>query len=125
MPYKPLGARLLVEPIITTLTLEERARRAGFEIVLEQDNRPKPTIGKILQLGSDPLMNEELKIGDIVFFNWHSGHDVTLGGVIFRQLEHSEVTGVMSEEEFLKLSSPESSTDRGSSVNQPSNLSTL
>lgn len=95
MKYKPLGARLLVEPIITTLSLEERARNAGLEIVIEQDNQPRPTQGKVIALGSDPLLREEVKEGDVVFFHHHSGHNVTLAGKEYRQLEFQEVTGVL------------------------------
>lgn len=98
MNYKPLGPRLLVEPIITTLSLEERASQAGLEIVLEQENRPLPTQGKVIALGSDPLLREEIKEGDIVFFEKFSGHDVTLAGRTYRQLLHQEVTGVISAE---------------------------
>lgn len=93
--YRPLGARLLVDPITTTLSLEERARLAGLEIVVEQENRPKPTQGRVIALGSDPLLQEEVKVGDIVFFGPYAGHDVVLEGVTFRQLEHQEVTGIM------------------------------
>jgi len=93
--YKPLGARLLVDPIITTVGLEERARMSGLEIVLEEDNVPPPTQGRVVALGSDPLLREEVHEGDIVFFNRHSGHEVWLEGKCFRQLEHNEVTGVL------------------------------
>lgn len=96
--YKPLGARLLIDPIITTLSLEERAARAGLEIVIENENRPQPTMGKVIAVGSDPLLREEIKVGDVVFFNRYAGHEVTLNGQTFRQLEHNEVTGVQTSE---------------------------
>jgi co-chaperonin GroES (HSP10) len=95
--YKPLGARVLVDPIITTLSLEERARQAGLEIVVENDNRPPSTQGRVIALGSDPLLLEEIKLGDIVFFNKHSGHEVVLQDKVFRQLEFQEITGVQKE----------------------------
>jgi chaperonin GroES len=98
MKYKPLGARLLVEPIITTLSLEERAKNAGIEIVIEEDNRPRPTQGRVIALGSDPLLREEIKEGDVVFYAPYAGNEVTLEGKVFRQLEHQDVTGVMQEE---------------------------
>lgn len=98
MKYKPLGARLLVEPIITTLSLEKRAEAAGLEIVLESENKPRPTQGRVIALGSDPLLREEIKEGDVVFFHPYSGSEVTLAGVVYRQLEHVDVTGVMCPE---------------------------
>lgn len=98
--YKPLGARLLVEPIITTLSLEERGARVGLEVIVENDNRPRPTTGKVVALGSDPLMRELIKEGDIVFFHPYDGSDVTLAGVVYRQLELPMINGVMTKEEY-------------------------
>jgi co-chaperonin GroES (HSP10) len=113
--YKPFGARLLVDPIETTLSLEDRAQRAGLEIVLEQDHRPRPTQGRVVALGADPLLQESIKIGDVVFFAPYSGNDVVLEGVTFRQLELQDVTGVMT-------SSPQ--TDQSSSEGQLSPVCT-
>ena len=95
LKYKPLGARLLVEPIVTTVSLEKRAEEAGLSIILEQESIPRPTQGTVIALGSDPLLREEIKEGDIVFFHSYSGSDVTLAGKTYRQLEHQDVTGVM------------------------------
>jgi chaperonin GroES len=106
MKYKPLGARLLVEPIITTLSLEERAKVAGLEIVIEHDNRPRPTQGRVIALGSDPLLREEIKEGDLVFYAPYSGNEVTLEGKTYRQLEHQDITGVMTPEELATSESP-------------------
>lgn len=94
MAYRPKGARVLVEDIIQTLSLEERAARAGLEIVVESENKPKCTMGKIVALGSDPLAHEEYKVGDVVFFKWHSGTKITLQDREYRSLELQEIEGV-------------------------------
>lgn len=96
--YKPLGARLLVDPVVTTLSLEERAHRAGLEIIVENENRPQPTMGVVVAVGSDPLLQEEIKVGDWVYFGKYAGHEVVLEGKSFRCLELQEVTGVQAEE---------------------------
>lgn len=96
--FKPLGARVLVKDIITTLSLEERAERAGLHVVIEQENRPRPTQGRVIALGSDPILHDNIKIGDVLFFNPHAGHEVVLEDQVFRMLEWIEITSVMSEE---------------------------
>lgn len=113
MKYKPLGARLLVDPIITTVSLEKRAELAGIEIVLEQDNVPRPSQGRVVAVGSDPLLQEEVKVGNIVFFKWHDASEVWLEGVKFLQIEHQSVTGVMFDED-AKTSSELLTTPVGS-----------
>lgn len=108
MKYKPLGARLLVDPIITTVSLEKRAELAenaftgsrGIELILEHENVPKPTQGRVIAVGSDPLLQEEVHIGDIVFFEWHSASELWLEGKLFLRLEHQSVTGVMFEDDI-------------------------
>lgn len=98
--YKPLGARLLVDPVVTTLSLEERARRAGLEIIVESENRPQPTVGIVVAVGSDPLLQEEVHVGDYVFFGKHAGHEVVLNGKVFRQLELQEITATGTAEDL-------------------------
>jgi co-chaperonin GroES (HSP10) len=46
-------------------------------------------------------LQEEIKIGDYVFFGKHSGHEVVLNGKVFRQLELQEVTATGSAEDLL------------------------
>jgi len=94
---KILGARLLVDPIITTLSLEQRAANAGLEIVVENENRPRPTMGRVVAVGTDPLLREEIKVGDIVSFMSYAGHDTTLEGHVFRTLEFQDITMVESD----------------------------
>jgi co-chaperonin GroES (HSP10) len=122
MKYRPLGARLLVHPIVTSLSLEERARAAGLEIVVENDNRPSPTMGRVVAVGSDPLLYEEVKLGDIVFFNRYAGHEVVLQNETFRQLEFNEITGVMQDEQHpdtpqvtLEIAQPENDPSKSNS----------
>jgi len=99
MAYTPKGARVLVEDIITSLSLEERAQRAGLEIVVENENRPLPTMGKVVALGSDPMVHEDYKEGDVVFFDKHAGREVILKGKSFRSLEIQEIIGCEREGE--------------------------
>jgi co-chaperonin GroES (HSP10) len=89
----------LVKDIVTSLSLEERAERAGLSIIIENENRPRPTQGRVIALGSDPIVHDQLKIGDVVFFNPHAGHTVVLEDQEFRMLEFQEVTSVMEEDQ--------------------------
>ena len=98
-----------MDPIITTVSLEKRAEQAGLEIVLEQENIPKPTQGRVIALGEDPLLRESVKLGEIVFFHAYAGHDVVLEEKTYRQLLISDITGVMDDSD-LNPTEPESSS---------------
>jgi len=95
MSFRPLGARLLVKPIVSTLSLVERGKLSNLEVVVEDDNRPQPTQGEVIALGEDPLLRELVKVGDIVHFSRFAGHNVTLQDEEYRMLEMQEVTAVM------------------------------
>lgn len=95
--FKPLGARLLVKPIRTTLSIEEQYRQVGLIPVVEQHNEAPVTKGIVIALGDDPFIRENVHVGDTVHFGRHSGHDCVLEGEDFRMLEYHEVTAVECE----------------------------
>jgi co-chaperonin GroES (HSP10) len=95
--YQPLGARVIVKDIVTTLSIEERGRKVGLTIVTAEENRPRSTMGTVIALGTDPFLRDNgLCEGCIVFFNALSGNRVTLEGEEYRSLELQEIIGVQS-----------------------------
>jgi co-chaperonin GroES (HSP10) len=95
---RPLGARVIVEDIITTLSIEQRAQNAGFIAIVNEDNRPKSTQGKVIAVGTDPLMQEEVHVGDVVSFSYLSGTRLYIESVEYRSLEFNEIIMVTREE---------------------------
>jgi co-chaperonin GroES (HSP10) len=91
---KPLGARVFVEDIITTLSIEERAKRAGIVAVVNENNRPRATQGRVVAVGNDPLVQEFCKVGDIVFFGPLSGKFIYHKDKQYRSLELHELEAV-------------------------------
>jgi co-chaperonin GroES (HSP10) len=92
--FKPMGARLLVQEIITTLSLEERGKRAGLTVIVESDNRPPASTGTVVALGSDPIFEGNVKEGDVVHFHPRAGYEQHLEGKQYRMLEWQEITAV-------------------------------
>ena len=131
--FSPVGPRLLVDDIVSELTLEQRAAKAGLNIVVADNNRPKATQATIVAIGDDPTLTEEVnfkgvkrpryKVGDVVAFNWHAGHLQIIEGHEYRSIEESEVTGVFRSVELPKGPSAESVQD-GQTEQCPSQEST-
>lgn len=102
--FSPVGPRLLVDDIVSELTLEQRAAKAGLNIVVADNNRPKATQATVVALGDDPTLTESIvfkgvrrpryMVGDIVAFNWHAGHLQIIEGHEYRSIEEAEITGV-------------------------------
>jgi co-chaperonin GroES (HSP10) len=95
---KPLGARVYVEDIVTTLSIEERAQRAGFVAIVNEENRPKATQGRVVAIGTDPFIQEHIVVGDVVFFSSLAGTRIYVAERELRCLEFNELTGVEHEE---------------------------
>lgn len=102
---RPLGPRVLLDDIITTLSVEERARRIQapgcppMEAVIAETERPKATQGRVIAVGSDPFVQEQISVGDIVSFSYLDGTFVYIDGVRFRSLEFQQIIMVTKEEE--------------------------
>lgn len=124
--FSPEGCRLLVDDIVSELTLEQRASKIrgplcpnGIEIVVAQENRPRSTSGRIIAVGTDPFLWEDIKVqgvtrpryvvGDVVFFDWHAGTIQYIEGLEFRSLEAQAITGC--EREVLELPTLQGSSD--------------
>jgi len=94
MALKPLGSRIWVQDIVESLSIEQRAEAAGFVVIVNDNNRPKSTKGKVVAIGSDPMLHELIKVGDVVFFRHTAGDRIMHGELELRSLEWQEVIGV-------------------------------
>lgn len=92
--FSPMGARLLVKEIVDSLNVEERAKRAGLIPVVIEANRPRITKGRVVALGTDPLVHETYQIGDIVEFGPYAGKTMSFEGEDgYRSLTIHEIEG--------------------------------
>lgn len=101
----PVGARLWIDLIIPEDETTSRAKKAGLYVATLEVNQPRPTSGRVVAIGNDPLVKETFKVGDTVFFGRFAGHDVQLEGRMYRSLELHEITAVLRDEETNTSSS--------------------
>jgi co-chaperonin GroES (HSP10) len=91
MKIFPIGARVFVDPIEPIDEVTARAAAAGLHAVILDENVPKPTEGRVIAIGSDPMIQELIKIGDIVTFSKFAGHEQMVEGRTYRSLELREI----------------------------------
>jgi co-chaperonin GroES (HSP10) len=97
---KPIGARIITIPVPTTMTIEERAKKSGLVVVMADKSKPKLTFGVIVRVSIDPVMEENFKVGQGVFFRGLDGTDQTVEGKTFRSFEFNEIQSTLEEEEY-------------------------
>ena len=88
----PIGARCFVEEIEPVDEVTARMAAAGLHAVVLDENVPKPTEGRVVAVGSDPLIQELIRVGDVVTFSRHAGSYQMVEGRTYRNLELREIT---------------------------------
>jgi chaperonin GroES len=94
LSFKPLGGRVLVEPI------EQEEVTAGG-IVLPETAKEKPQQGKVLAAGPGDRNDKgeriamDVKTGDIVLFAKYSGTEVKIDGKKLLILRESDILGIV------------------------------
>jgi chaperonin GroES len=92
--FKPLGGRVLVEPI------EQEEVTAGG-IVLPETAKEKPQQGKVLAAGPGDRNDKgeriamDVKVGDTILFAKYSGTEVKMDGKKLLILRESDVLGIV------------------------------
>lgn len=104
---RPLGARVIVKEIITTLSLEARGAKLGIKVITNDNNRPRSTQGRVIALGTDPFLQENgLREDCIVTFAPHAGIRIFIEDEEFRSLEFQELIMITTEEKDEKSATP-------------------
>ncbi len=94
LSFKPLGGRVLVEPI------EQEEVTAGG-IVLPETAKEKPQQGKVLAAGPGDRNDKgdrvalDVKVGDVVLFAKYSGTEVKIDGKKLLIMRESDLLGIV------------------------------
>lgn len=98
---KPTGGRIFVRDIISSLSVEERAKRAGIIAIVNDSNRPKATMGQVVAIGNDPLIADYCKVGDVVYFGPLAGKKIVQEGHEVRILELPDIEATEDDPEVI------------------------
>lgn len=92
--FKPLGSRVLVEPI-------EQEEVTASGIVLPETAKEKPQQGKVLAAGPGDRNDDgdrvamDVKVGDTILFAKYSGTEVKMEGKKLLILRESDILGIV------------------------------
>ncbi|MCF7907034.1 co-chaperone GroES [Patescibacteria group bacterium] len=95
LKLKPMGSRLIVEPII-----ENEVSKAGI-ILPETTDKEKPVRGKVIALGPGKSLdngqreNIDLKVGDNILFEKYGSDEYKVEGKEFLVVDYDRVVAVI------------------------------
>lgn len=72
MKVQPLDERVLVEPI-------EQEEKVGT-IIIPDTAKEKPSMGKVIAVGTDEELQKLIKVGDKVLFGKYAGDEIKIEG---------------------------------------------
>lgn len=72
MKVQPLDERVLVEPL-------EQEEKVG-SIIIPDTAKEKPSMGKVIAVGTDEELKKILKAGDKVLFSKYAGEEIKIEG---------------------------------------------
>ena len=111
MKIFPLGARVFVDLIEPVDEVTARAQAAGLHVVVMEENIPRPTEGRVVAVGSDPMIQEYVRVGDVITFSKFAGMEQIVEGRTYRSIELREIVAVIRPDEPASI--PESVEEIG------------
>lgn len=98
--FKPLGPRILVEPIDPETDVDQHRRNWGLVVPDQYAERyePKPTTGIVVEISDDPTTSHLFAVGDVVMYGLRNGLDIQIQGKRYVCLEDREVLGKLTDE---------------------------
>jgi len=83
MKVQPLDDRVLVQPV-------EEEEKVG-SIIIPDTAKEKPSIGKVIAVGTDEEIKELIKVGDKVLFGKYAGEEIKIEGVKHLLISRSDI----------------------------------
>jgi chaperonin GroES len=74
MKLHPLGDRVVVK------LHEEKSEKTAGGIIIPETAKEKPVMGKVVAIGTDEEVKDNLKVGDKVIYARYGGTEITLDG---------------------------------------------
>jgi len=89
MQIKPFEDRVLVEPE----EIEESRTKSG--IIIPDTAKEKPRTGKVIEVGTDEELAENIKVGDKIIFAKFTGDEVEFEGKKYLIVSRSDILAVI------------------------------
>jgi len=89
MQIKPFEDRVLVEPE----EIEESRTKSG--IIIPDTAKEKPRTGKVIEVGTDEELAENIKVGDKIVFAKFTGDEIEFEGKKYLIVSRSDILAVI------------------------------
>ncbi len=113
LKIKPIGARVFVRQIIPIDPVTKQWNESGLTLIQDEKRLPPATMGLVIRVGNDPMIEEMVRPGDVISYGRHDGSTFMENGQEYRDIGLHEIRGVRTPEdgyEDLNLEDPKNNT---------------
>ncbi len=86
MNIQPLDDRVLIEK-----AQEEGEQKVGSIIIPDTATKEKPTMGKVVAVGTDEDLQENVKVGDTIIYSKYAGDEIKVDGVEYLIVSRGDI----------------------------------
>jgi chaperonin GroES len=87
---QPLDDRVLIEK-----TQEENEQKVGSIIIPDTATKEKPTMGKVVAVGTDEDLKENIKKGDTIIYSKYAGDEIKMDDKEYMIIQRSDILAIV------------------------------
>ena len=87
---QPLDDRVLIEK-----EQEDGEQKVGSIIIPDTAAKEKPTTGKVVAVGTDEDLQENVKVGDTIIYSKYAGDEIKLDEVEYMIIQRSDILAIV------------------------------
>jgi chaperonin GroES len=88
MKVKPMDDRVMIEIV-------EEESKTDSGIIIPDTAKEKPTMGKVVAVGTDEDLQEHVKEGDKVLFAKYGGEEIEVDGKEYKIIQRADILAVV------------------------------
>ena len=90
MNIQPLDDRVLIEK-----SEEENEQKVGSIIIPDTATKEKPTMGKVVAVGTDEDLKENVKKGDTIIYSKYAGDEIKMDDKEYMIIQRSDILAIV------------------------------
>ncbi len=90
MNIQPLDDRVLIEK-----SEESGEQKVGSIIIPDTASKEKPTMGKVVAVGTDEDLQENIKVNDTIIYSKYAGDEIKVDGTEYMIIQRSDILAIV------------------------------
>lgn len=90
MNIQPLDDRVLIEK-----ALDENEQKVGSIIIPDTATKEKPTMGKVVAVGTDDELKKNIKKGDTIIYSKYAGDEIKIEDKEYMIIQRSDILAIV------------------------------